>query len=138
MPIPENSTAGGFLRRFLTSGSGKIVAEVSKKCDILAKTGAGTAVMNNQQEIEALDARIADVELQIDQMREAVATIPTEDYAQEKAQLHPQMGLSKKRSGVRKDTGFFSRSYRKGSQPFGRGILRNRFCTRLESDPQCH
>lgn len=51
----------------------------------------GTAVMNNQQEIEALDARIADVELQIDQMREAVATIPTEDYAQKKAQLQTQM-----------------------------------------------
>ena len=51
----------------------------------------GTALKNTQQEMEALDARIADVELQINQQREAAATIPTEDYSQEKEQLQLQM-----------------------------------------------
>ena len=51
----------------------------------------GAELKNAQQEMEALDARIADVERQIDQQREALATNPTEDHSQEKELLQQRM-----------------------------------------------
>ena len=47
----------------------------------------GAALKNYQQEIEMLESRIAEVELQIHRQREAVAAIPTEDHTQEKQEL---------------------------------------------------
>ena len=60
-------------------------------CVTQLKGSNSMELKNTRQELEDLDARIADVELQIDRQRESLAAVPTEDHSQEKAQLQIQV-----------------------------------------------
>lgn len=60
-------------------------------CVTQLKGSNSMELKNTRQELEDLDARIAEVELQIDRQRESLAAVPTEDHSQEKAQLQIQV-----------------------------------------------
>ena len=67
------------------------IAAAGYFCFTQLKGADSAALKNTRREIEALDANIAEVELQIDLQREAVAAIPTEDHTGDKEQLQLRM-----------------------------------------------
>ena len=67
------------------------IAAAGYFCFTQLKGADGAALKNTRREMEALDANIAEVELQIDLQREAVAAIPTEDHTGDKEQLQLRM-----------------------------------------------